>query len=127
MCFLRKGVDFALVCRKEPRAYILATRCALGHVDDLPDPTFSFPGRRRFFSQQLGGNPQSFYFLFDSQYFLFFHSEYVKRILHGEGSLINNQHHSKLRPEGEKHHEGTHQIFVNGLSVPGGMGALSKS
>ena len=92
--------------------YKLLNYKVLRHVDDLAKLNFSVLGRRRFFSEQLGGKPQRFYFLFDSLDFLLFHPKYVERVLHGEGSL-NNQHleqrgiDSKLPPENEKHHEGT--------------------
>jgi hypothetical protein len=64
----------------------------LRHVDDSTELDFPVAGRRRSFSEQLGCNPQRFYFSFDSQDFLLFHSEYFKGILHREGSLKNNQH-----------------------------------
>jgi hypothetical protein len=57
-------------------------RASLRHADDLPELDFPVTGGWRFFSEQLGGDPQRFYLLFDSQYFLFFCSEYVKGILH---------------------------------------------
>src|ERR1700676_1152538 len=45
----------------------------------------------------------------------------------GRAPLINNQRHSNLPPQGEKHHEGTRRILVIGLNVRGDMGGLSKS
>jgi len=59
----------------------------LRHFDRLAGLNFSVAGRWRFFSQQLRGNPQRFYFLSHSYDFLLFHAQYFKWILHGEGSL----------------------------------------
>src|SRR5579872_1170679 len=70
---LSRGVerDDAFVFARHRCARLLgpAAGISLGHVYDLPDAIFSFSGRRGFLSEQLGGNPQSFYFLFDSRYF----------------------------------------------------------
>jgi hypothetical protein len=85
----------------------------LGHVDDLAEFNLPVAGGRRFFSEQLGGKPQRFYFLFDSLDLLLFHPKYVERVLHGGGllkrstSANNVASNSKLPPENEKHHEGT--------------------
>jgi hypothetical protein len=59
----------------------------LGHIDDLTELDFPVTSGRRFFSEQLGGKPQRFYFLFDSHDFLLFHPKYVERVLHGGGLL----------------------------------------
>jgi hypothetical protein len=91
---LRVGLRFfaSLHRRGCLRLHWLLSRFWLGHIDDLSDPTFALASRRRFFSQQLGGDPQGFYFLFDSRYFLFFASEYFKGIFHGGGLLGHDQH-----------------------------------
>ena len=84
----------------------------LRHVDDATELNFSVAGRRTFFSNQLGCNPLCLYFLFDSQYFLLFHSECSKGFFMGRP----HQHRrsdtdSKPQHEGEKHHEGKRLIF----------------
>jgi hypothetical protein len=57
-------------------------RSLLGHINHLPELNLPIADRGRFFSEQLGGNPQRFYFLFDSHDFLLFRSENIEGILH---------------------------------------------
>ena len=89
---------------------------ALGHLDGLAGLNFSVADGWRFFSQQLRGNPQRFYFLSHSYDFLLFHAKHFKGVFHGEGSF-NYQHHqpsqaSTVNPRHkiEKHHEGARPI-----------------
>ena len=65
----------------------------LRHVDDSTELNFSVAGGRTFFSKQLGCNPWRLYFLFDSQYFLLFHSEYSKGFFMGRA----HQHRLSIR------------------------------
>lgn len=62
----------------------------LRHFDDLPELHSPVSGRGWLFSNQLSRDSQRFYFLFNAQYFLLFHSEYFEGILHG-GLLVNDQ------------------------------------
>jgi hypothetical protein len=68
----------------------------LGHFDHLPVFHSPIASGRRLFADQLGGDPQRFYFLLDALDFLLFLPEYFKGILHG-GLLVGRQNQLSVR------------------------------
>ena len=96
---------------RDARAYH-GPSVSLRHFDHLPVFHSSVASGGRFFSDQLGCDPQRFYFLFDSLDFLLFLRSTSRGFFMGDSLSaikINCQSGTDSKPPGdsEKHHEGT--------------------